>query len=172
MREVLMLLYQYIYHTLPNGKLIIYDNNTYQSNLLRLLTQSDYNTLNNSIQNIINTNIPNAINDSIIYGRFTVSGEKYKNIKIGRSFKYIYITSQMFYTYSDGANSGCATMLATSNDTSEIHNFFVTTTNVYPSVSQASVGAIRFQMIDNTTFKFYLNYETTKSIPFRYICFT
>lgn len=34
---------------LPNGKILQHNNNLYQSNLLRLLTQADYNTLNNAI---------------------------------------------------------------------------------------------------------------------------
>lgn len=39
---------------LPKGKIIQHGNNIYQSNLQRLLTQLDYNTLNSSISNLQN----------------------------------------------------------------------------------------------------------------------
>lgn len=139
-----------------------YNNSLYQNGLLRLLTETDYNK-------IINTEIPSMINNSIIYGSFIIPSREYEDIKIGRNFKYVYITSQRFYTWNDGANAGCATILATSNDTSEITNNFVT---VSGSSSSSSIGAISFQMINNTTFRFRLNYDTTATITFRYICFT
>ena len=75
--------------------MIQYNDNVYQSNLLRLLTQNDYNTLNNSIQDVINTNIPNAINHSIIYGSSSTSSSTGKiTVGLGTTYKYCIVFIQ------------------------------------------------------------------------------
>lgn len=58
---------------LPNGKIVQWNNALYESNKLRILTQTDYNNLNNSINNSVknifttgtyigNSNYPRTIN--------------------------------------------------------------------------------------------------------------
>ena len=49
--------------SLPNGKLLYYNNNLYLSNLLRVLDTNDLNTINNNVQE--------QISSSIIYTRST-----------------------------------------------------------------------------------------------------
>ena len=61
-----------------------YNNNLYQSNLLRLLTQNDLTEINNSIDNVINTEIPQQINNSVIYATSSSSAPSFnidKNIR-------------------------------------------------------------------------------------------
>lgn len=51
--------------------MLFYNNNTYQPNLLRLLTQTDYNTLNSSIDDV-NSNLTTQINAmKIVYTKIT-----------------------------------------------------------------------------------------------------
>ena len=76
---------------LPNGKLIQHNNNIYQSNLLRLLTETDYNTLNN--------NINSSINSSVVFGNYTGNSTAYnynpRTISLGFTPKAIISLSTM-----------------------------------------------------------------------------
>ena len=107
MREVLMLLYQYIYHTLPNGnKLINYNNNLYYNNpILRILTQTDYNTLNTTIQNNynkLNTNISSKC--KIAYGSYTGNAIS-RQINVGFYPTLCIIMEKQDTNYPEGYNS-------------------------------------------------------------------
>ena len=74
---------------LPNNKLLYYNNNLYQSNLLKLLTQSDYNTLNSSIsslQSTVNNVQNNSYSDSnkpYVTGYYLGNDEKSRTISLG-----------------------------------------------------------------------------------------
>ena len=71
-----------------------YNNNLYQSNLLRLLTQNDLTEINNSIDNVINTEIPQQINNSIIYGTSRTNDTNTpKVINIGTPYRYVIIVA-------------------------------------------------------------------------------
>lgn len=48
---------------LPNGKIVQWNNALYQYNKLRILTQTDYNNLNNSINNSLKLNIGSYVGD-------------------------------------------------------------------------------------------------------------
>ena len=61
--------------SLPNGKIIYQNNNLYQSNLLRLLTETDYNTLNSLITT--------SINKKVICGIYTGNGAASQLITLG-----------------------------------------------------------------------------------------
>ena len=50
-------------YILPNGKIVQWNNALYQSNKLRILTQTDYNNLNNSINNSLKLNIGSYVGD-------------------------------------------------------------------------------------------------------------
>ena len=94
-----------ITHILPNGKYIYYNNNTYQSDLQRLLTTTDYSAIEDSIQDNYNT-INNKIDNSIIYGYKTTSGDEVSfNIGVS-SFKALIISAYAYvrnnHTYHSG----------------------------------------------------------------------
>lgn len=48
---------------LPNGKIVQWNNALYQSNKLKILTQTDYDNLNNSINNSLKLNIGSYVGD-------------------------------------------------------------------------------------------------------------
>ena len=80
-------------HSLPNGKLILYDNSTYQSNLLRLLTQNDYNTLNNIVSQ----------KSQVYVGSYTGNNIANREISLSARPKCLLLLSQGLYvsdTYS------------------------------------------------------------------------
>lgn len=58
---------------LPNSKYIYFNNNTYQPNLLRLLTQTDYSTLNSSINSVRSSLTTQINNAKPIYTKITRS---------------------------------------------------------------------------------------------------
>lgn len=70
---------------LPNGKLIEYNNNIYQTGMLRLLTQSDYNTLNSYIDSVNNSKL------QLTYGTYTGTGARQKYINVGHTLKAVFV---------------------------------------------------------------------------------
>ena len=73
---------------LPNSnKILNYDNNLYFNNpLLRLLTQVDYDNIQNDYNDIINTYIPQQIDNSMIYA---TSSADYPTFNVSRNIKGI-----------------------------------------------------------------------------------
>ena len=71
-------------YVLPNGKMIYYNNNTYQSNLLRLLTQDDLTEINSSI-----TNVQQSVSE-VNFGTASLRFDKSATLNIPKS-RYIII---------------------------------------------------------------------------------
>ena len=78
--------------SLPNGKIIYQNNNLYQSNLLRLLTETDYNTLNSSITT--------SINKKVICGTYTGNGAASKLITLGYKPALVLVLESGARTYN------------------------------------------------------------------------
>ena len=73
--------------------MILYDNSTYQSNLLRLLTQNDYNTLNNIVSQ----------KSQVYVGSYTGNNIANREISLSARPKCLLLLSQGLYvsdTYS------------------------------------------------------------------------
>ena len=65
----------------------------YQSNLLRLLTQTDYNTLDSYIDNV-SSSITTNTNKIVNYGTYTGNGASSKTINLGFKPKAVFVIQE------------------------------------------------------------------------------
>ena len=140
--------------SLPNGKLIQYNNNVYQSNLQRLLTQIDYN-------NIINTEIPEIVNNSIIYGTSSGTNNKTKNVHVNTEYRCgVVMTRSLSAYYNDirYAGTGCAIIAPGIN----LNNQSATVANG----AAQRVLSVNISNITNTSFDVYIS--TSDSLSFNF----
>lgn len=150
---------------LPNGKLIQHNNNLYQSNLLRLLTETDYNTLNN--------NINSSINSSVVFGNYTGNSTAYnynpRTISLGFTPKAIISLSTMgqayysrnSYNYSYGG-------IATTNSPIVFPDSENNTTRVALNIVNNGFQVYRFTIGENVDYVINTNLS---GVEFVYIAF-
>lgn len=94
-----------LYTTLPNGKLIYHNNSLYQSNLLRLLTSTDYNTLNSTITNIQNSAYSSS-NPILYFGSYTGNDSASRTISLPTSVRCVLVARRGLIIYNDGTYGG------------------------------------------------------------------
>ena len=104
---------------LPNGKYIYYNNNTYQSNLQRLLTQSDYSTLNSLISNI------NSNKTQIQYYTASTTNSDSNTISVSDTFssaRIIIVTANAYILEWDNYERCGATCVLSGNTSCTFYN--------------------------------------------------
>lgn len=99
---------------LPNGKIIYYNNNTYQSNLLRLLTQSDYNELHSLIVNKTQVSYNSAYRTNSGSDSVSVSSNC-------GNFKVIVVSTMAYISERSDNIYGNATCILKQNDSAIMH---------------------------------------------------
>lgn len=99
---------------LPNGKIIYYNNNTYQSNLLRLLTQSDYNELHSLIVNKTQVSYNSAYRTNSGSDSVSVSSNC-------GNFKVIVVSAMAYISERSDNKYGNATCILKQNDSAIMH---------------------------------------------------
>ena len=154
---------------LPNGKII--ENNDclyYNNNVIKLLNQDDYNTINDNISNIKNNIIPNSIENHIAFGSFSLSDNSQRKINVGINYRFVIISAYRCELKDDYTYAGSCTILFSKTSFSGVTCVVLAKHNSY---STAAFHQIKIKSVEDTGFYIQLS-ENNFSANCRYICFT
>lgn len=121
--------------------------------MLRLLTQSDYNTLNSYINNVNNLKL------QLTYGTYTGTDERQRYINVGHALKAVLVVMGGYYFSNDGTSA-----LAVNGNSAHVsHN-----NNIITYLSVSSTG---FNVYYNSDTPPYYVQTNTSNNRYIYIAF-